>query len=114
MFSQFAEELPQLARARRERLAATEPYSAGERLTLAVDALERAVIHVADLERELVKFFVGRGDDTDARVVFEPEEFEEAQPVVLELLLDGRQEALERLRSVIAEVQREASLDANH
>ena len=76
----FAEEISQPRPPRRERLAATEPYSPGERLALALDALERAVVHTADMEEEVVKFFAAERP-VAPRVTFEPEEFEDTHPL---------------------------------
>ena len=47
---------------RRERLVATEEYSPEERLGLAVDALESAVVHTAEIENEVLGFFASKID----------------------------------------------------
>jgi hypothetical protein len=51
----YSDEVSPARRPRRERLTATEPYTSGERLTLALDAIERAVIQTADLEDEVLR-----------------------------------------------------------
>lgn len=109
----FAEELPPPRSRRRERLAATEPYSPEERLGLALDALERAVIQTADMEEEIVKFFATERP-TPSRVAFQPEEFEDARPLELGAHDTSRRTALGRLRQVLAVLRTELGSDADH
>lgn len=108
----FAAESSQPPRRRRERLAATEPYSAEERLQLVLDAIDRAVIQTADMEQEVLKFFnVER--QTAARVAFEPEQFEDASSLELGPLTVTRSEALGRLRQVVTTMRGELGVHAN-
>jgi len=113
MFDRFAEEITQARPPRRERLAATEPYSAEERVALALDALQRAVIQTADFEEEVAKFFHSAGK-TPTRVAFEPEEFEDAQRLEIATLPAPRRNSVERLRQLVNSLRRELPPNANH
>lgn len=108
----FADEITETRRPRRERLAATEPYSAEERLALALDALERAVIHTADMELEVTKFFHS-GAKTPPLVTFEPEEFEDAQRHEIVSPPASRRSGVDGLRDILGTLRRELS-NASH
>jgi hypothetical protein len=113
MLERFAEESPEPRRARRERLAATEPYSAAERLSLALDAVEHAVVETAEIEREVVQFF-GTDSKGAKRVIFRPEEFEEVSGFELHAIPRRRLEALTKLRQSVATLRREIARRGNH
>jgi len=113
MLERFAEELPEPRRTRRERLAATEPYSASERLSLALDAVEHAVVETAEIEGEVIQFF-GTDSKGAGRVIFRPEEFEEAPGFELRALPRRRLDALAKLRQSVATLRGEIARRGNH
>lgn len=105
----FADEgfFPTSARkGRRQRLAATEEYSADERLELIIKAIESAVIHTAAIEAELAEFFASQADGlTPAR--FEPEEFDESARLEVERPSADRQASIGRLQNALSRLRRE-------
>ena len=109
----FAEEVSQPRGSRRERLAATEPYSSQERLALALDALERAVVHTADMEEEVAKFFATERTAL-RRVAFEPEQFDDSRALELQPLETSRRAGLVRLLQALAALRDGLSSDARH
>ena len=109
----FADELSQPRSPRRERLAATEPYSPKERLGLALDALERAVIQTGDMEEEVMKFFATERQ-TPPQVIFQPEEFEDARPLVIGSPDQARRAALGRLRQALVTLRMELASHGDH
>lgn len=113
MSNLFVEEVSPARPPRRERLPATEPYSPDERLALALDALEGAVLHTADMEREVISFF--RSEIVSPTgVAFEPEEFEDTPRFEIETFSESRNNALAKLREVIVTLRREIQPGADH
>jgi hypothetical protein len=109
----FAGEVSQPRRQRRERLAATEPYSASERLRLALEAIERAVIQTVEVQREVVEFFDSEGI-AGTGVAFEPEQFDETARFEIRALPQSRMDALTQLRSAINALRSEVAQHGDH
>lgn len=91
---------------RRETLAATEEYTEDERLEIALQAVERALVHSAAMEKELVSFYRS-SPDSPSKVSFEPAEFDESERLVVEIIPDDRRSAIEKLESVLSKLRSE-------
>lgn len=96
----------------RQRLAATEEYSPEERVDLLIDALEAAVIHIADIEAELIDFFDSQVDGP-AQIRFEADQFDDAPSLETERVAANRSEALQGLRSALLRMRREMGRDGH-
>jgi hypothetical protein len=62
---------------RKTRLTATEDYSAKECLSIAIAAIESAILHAAEVEDELLSFFEGSHGES-VQLLFEPERPEDS------------------------------------
>lgn len=110
--SRFIEELAVgTRRRRRERLAATEEYSAEERLSLVLEAIENAVVHTAEIQDQVLQFVQDQSSIDQVR--FEPDAFEEAQAFTLSAD-DRRRPQVEMLREALARLRMEVRPDADH
>lgn len=103
----YAQEALAPRRPRSERLAATEPYTPAERVSLALQALERAVIETADLEDEILKFSHVESK-APVRTIFEPEELEDAERREFGVVPTARRQAVAQLRQAVEALRREA------
>lgn len=107
MSLRYADEASLARRPRSERLAATESYTPTERLTLALEAIERAVVQTADLEDELLKFSHAEGK-TAARISFEPEDLEGIERREFGGVSTTRRQAVAELDGAVAALRTEA------
>ena len=91
---------------RRQALTSTEEYTEDERLEIALQAIEIALVHSAAMEKELVNFY-NSSPDFPSKVSFEPDEFDESKRLVVEIIPDNRRSAIEKLESVLSKLRSE-------
>ena len=109
----FVADMARVPAPRREVLAATDPYSAQERVLLALEAIEHVALHTAEMEQQLTDF-VRDSHVSATGVVFVPEEFEDAPRTEFNALTDNRENAVSTLRSLVARLRKEIGADADH
>jgi len=97
---------------RREHRAATEDYSAEERLDLVIASIEAAMVQPADIERNLVDFFESM-TSAPAMIRFEPDEFDDSAIFTLQRPPKDRDLSLERLRASLAGARSRTTRDGN-
>lgn len=87
-------------------VAAVEEYSPSECILVAVEALEHAVVHGAEIRRE-VHEVLHKKLLSNVPVRFEPEALEEAEPFALEPPDQDHQAAIDKLKQLLLTLRRE-------
>ena len=109
----FVSDSARIRSPKREVLAATEPYSARERVACALDAIEHVATHAAEMEAELTAF--ARGSRLSSKeVVFVPDEFEDAPRTGFGALTRERADAVANLRRLLSQLREEVGSHGDH
>lgn len=98
-------------RGKKQKLAATEEFSPGERLEILLGAVEAATVVTSALSTSVLQFF-SKGGEIEPSICFLPEEFDEAKA----FSLTGDQQkdsARANLANTISEARREIKSNGN-
>ena len=91
-------------------LISTEEYSAEERLEIAVDAIEAAVVHTAKIEEHLVKF-VEEELESEHPLSFAPDQFDDSEPREVIRPSAEREQAVREVMKALARLRSEVAND---
>ena len=109
LFADEKFEIKTTAKGRRQRLAATENYTDKERLEIAVTAIESVAIQTTVMQEELAAFFASSMDEPQ-KILFEPDEFDETDSLVLERPSKERRESVDGLKELLEILREEAGI----
>ena len=96
---------PQTRKGRRQKLTGSEDYSDDEKLEIAITAIEAAIIHTAAMEESVLGFFTPAKDGV-SKIVFEPDEYEETERLVIEVSTETRRKSIRQLEFAINKLRK--------